>query len=88
MDTIGVDLHKRESQLCIMTGDGELIERRIVTSARGSRPPLTEAAGRPGQDLDWGTPAGRPGSSSESLEGGCVNPTVRRRAQAVGRAPS
>ena len=45
MDTIGVDLHKRESQLCILTDDGELIERRIVTSrARftevlGSRPP-------------------------------------------------
>ena len=44
MDTIGVDLHKRESQLCILTDDGELIERRIVTSrARftevlGSRP--------------------------------------------------
>ncbi|HSU97356.1 MAG TPA: IS110 family transposase [Gemmatimonadaceae bacterium] len=45
MDTIGLDLHKRESQLCILTDDGELIERRIVTSrARfsevlGSRPP-------------------------------------------------
>lgn len=45
MDTIGVDLHKRESQLCILTDDGELIERRIATSrARfteviGSRPP-------------------------------------------------
>jgi transposase len=32
MDTIGVDLHKRESQLCIITSEGELIERRIVTS--------------------------------------------------------
>ena len=32
MDSIGIDLHKRESQLCILTGDGELIERRIVTS--------------------------------------------------------
>lgn len=32
MDTIGLDLHKRESQLCILTDDGELIERRIVTS--------------------------------------------------------
>lgn len=32
MDSIGIDLHKRESQLCIITEDGELIERRIVTS--------------------------------------------------------
>jgi transposase len=32
MDTIGLDLHKRESQLCIVSNDGELIERRIVTS--------------------------------------------------------
>jgi transposase len=32
MDSIGIDLHKRESQLCIVTNDGELIERRIVTS--------------------------------------------------------
>jgi transposase len=32
VDSIGIDLHKRESQLCILTEDGELIERRIVTS--------------------------------------------------------
>jgi transposase len=32
MDTIGLDLHKRESQLCILTTDGELIERRIATT--------------------------------------------------------
>ena len=32
MDTIGIDLHKRESQLCTITEDGELIEQRIVTS--------------------------------------------------------
>jgi transposase len=32
MDTIGVDLHKRESQLCIVTTDGEVIERRIATT--------------------------------------------------------
>ncbi|MBI4500565.1 MAG: IS110 family transposase, partial [Gemmatimonadetes bacterium] len=32
MDNIGLDLHKRESQLCILTEDGEVIERRIVTS--------------------------------------------------------
>lgn len=45
MDSIGIDLHKRESQLCILTKDGELIERRIATSrerftrALGGRPP-------------------------------------------------
>jgi transposase len=32
MNTIGFDLHKRESQLCILTDDGELIERRMATS--------------------------------------------------------
>jgi transposase len=32
MDNIGLDLHKRESQLCILTEDGEVLERRIVTS--------------------------------------------------------
>jgi transposase len=32
MDTIGIDLHKRESQLCILTEDGELLEQRIQTS--------------------------------------------------------
>ena len=32
MDTIGLDLHKRESQLCIIAEDGSVSERRIVTS--------------------------------------------------------
>ncbi len=32
MDNIGLDLHKRESQLCILTEDGELLEQRIRTS--------------------------------------------------------
>ena len=32
MDTIGLDLHKRESQLCILTDAGEIIERRIATT--------------------------------------------------------
>ena len=47
MDSIGIDLHKRESQLCILTEDGELIERRIATSrerftaALGGRPPAS-----------------------------------------------
>ncbi len=32
MDMIGIDLHKRESQLCILAADGTITERRIVTS--------------------------------------------------------
>lgn len=45
MDTIGLDLHKRETQLCIVTEEGELIEQRLVTSRErftavlGSRSP-------------------------------------------------
>jgi transposase len=41
---IGLDLHKRESQLCILSEDGELAERRIATTRErftatlGSRP--------------------------------------------------
>ena len=53
MDTIGLDLHKRESQLCTLTEAGELLERRIATTRErfttvlGDRPPariLLEAA--------------------------------------------
>jgi len=53
MDTIGLDLHKRESQLCVLTEAGEIVERRIVTSRErftavlGSQPPariLVEAS--------------------------------------------
>ena len=32
MDTIGVDLHKRERQLCILAPDGTATERRIATT--------------------------------------------------------
>mgnify|MGYP001608166478 FL=1 len=32
MDHIGIDLHKRESQICIVTEEGELIERTIRTT--------------------------------------------------------
>jgi transposase len=32
MDHIGIDLHKNQSQLCILTEDGELIEKRIATT--------------------------------------------------------
>src|SRR5713226_2901424 len=58
MDTIGLDLHKRESQLCIGHGDGTITERRIVTSRErftavlGGQPPahvLLEA----GTESEW-----------------------------------
>jgi hypothetical protein len=32
MDTIGLDLYKRESQVCLGHDDGAVEERRIVTS--------------------------------------------------------
>ena len=32
MDIIGIDLHKRESQLCTLAPDGSVTEQRIVTS--------------------------------------------------------
>lgn len=53
MDTIGVDLHRRETQLCIGHDDGTITEQRIVTSRErftavlGQRPPariLVEAS--------------------------------------------
>src|SRR5438552_3361794 len=53
MDTIGVDLHKRETQLCIGQADGSITEQRIMTSRErftsvlGHRPPariLVEAS--------------------------------------------
>ena len=31
MDHIGIDLHKRERQICLLAEGGELIERRIRT---------------------------------------------------------
>ena len=46
MDYIGIDLGKTSSQLCVITADGELIERRIKTTREqfnmwlGSRPRL------------------------------------------------
>lgn len=45
MENIGIDVHKRESQVCILTDEGKVIERRIRTEqARfaallGGRPP-------------------------------------------------
>jgi transposase len=40
-DTIGLDLHKRETQLCLLGADGSVTERRIATT----RPQLTAVLG-------------------------------------------
>jgi hypothetical protein len=32
MDTMGLDLHNRQSQLCIIGSEKEITEKRIVTS--------------------------------------------------------
>ncbi|MBI2469131.1 MAG: IS110 family transposase [Candidatus Rokubacteria bacterium] len=34
MDYVGIDLHKKESQICLLSGGGELSERRIRTEPR------------------------------------------------------
>jgi hypothetical protein len=53
MDYVGIDLHKNSSQGCILTEDGELIERRIKSDKESfnklfaARPPariLVEAS--------------------------------------------
>jgi len=47
MDHIGIDVHKNQSQICILTADAELIEKRIRTdrdrfaAVLGSRPTAT-----------------------------------------------
>ena len=33
MDHIGIDVHKRDSQICILTEHGELLEHRVRTDA-------------------------------------------------------
>ena len=44
MEHIGIDVHKNQSQVCILTADAELIEKRIRTdrdrfaAVLGSRP--------------------------------------------------
>jgi transposase len=42
MEFIGIDLHKNESQVCMLTGEGEILERRIATRAER----LVELLGR------------------------------------------
>ncbi len=37
MNHIGINVHKKESQICILVDGGELIERRVRTEPRRSR---------------------------------------------------
>lgn len=45
MDHIGIDLHKRDSQICVLYDTGEVTECRVLTSCErfaavlGERPP-------------------------------------------------
>jgi hypothetical protein len=80
MDFIGFDLGKVSSQVCILTGGGELIERRIRTDRDhfdellGSR-----STGRSGRGPTWGWCLRSAARASGSSAG-----TSRRRAR-VGR---
>jgi len=49
MDTIGLDLHQRESQLSICDEDGTITERRIVTSRERFTAVLGDRSGRFGR---------------------------------------
>jgi transposase len=62
VDHIGIDVHKKETQICILTEDGELIERRVLTLAErfaevlGPRPRariLLEASTESGWLVAW-----------------------------------
>ena len=44
MEHLGIDVHKVESQICILTESGEVVERRIQRSGSGS--PLYWERGR------------------------------------------
>ena len=45
MEHIGINIHKRESQICILTPEGEILEQRIPSTRErfatvfGGRPP-------------------------------------------------
>ena len=86
MDSIGIDLHKRESQLCTITEDGELLEQRIVARARTFPPTVSVWRRRVMQHVDVRTDedrqqvlrtlqrtgVGRPGLREDPLGVGAV----------------
>jgi hypothetical protein len=46
MDHIGIDVHKKESQICILAEGGELIEERIRTAPERFATVLGQRPGR------------------------------------------
>lgn len=52
MDYIGIDLHKNSSQVCILTEDGELVERRIKTDRESFDKLLSERPPALGKGFD------------------------------------
>ncbi len=44
MDHIGIDVHKRDSQIYILAEGGEIIERRIRTPSRSASAPSRQTA--------------------------------------------
>ena len=56
MEHIGMDVHKNQSQVCILTDDAELIEKRIRTdrarfaAVLGARRPRPQAGRNPLRD--------------------------------------
>src|SRR5262249_47997001 len=65
MDHIGIDLHKRESQICILAEGGELIERRIRTDLRRFAEVLGERA--PARILLEASTESEPDNSTDAL---------------------
>lgn len=66
MEMIGIDVHKKESQLCIITNEGEVIEQRIrmergrfaeVVGKRGRAKVRLKKDGR-AREIPWPAPRG------------------------------
>jgi hypothetical protein len=51
MDHIGIDVHKRESQIYILAEGGEIIEHRIRTDPERSRAKVSSPARSPAATL-------------------------------------
>ena len=47
MEYVGIDLHKKESQICLLTETGEVLERRIRTEPQRFAEVLWRPAARP-----------------------------------------
>ena len=45
MEYVGIDLHKKESQICLLTEAGDVMERRIRTEPQRARTSRRSRAG-------------------------------------------